>query len=79
MHISRSTISGKLKRLGLRRAHKPPTAKPVIVQVPKHVVTAPVSAVTVDPLHLPPPQRQPRHNYSKAELRARLIQAVRNT
>ena len=32
---SRNAVCAKLLRLGLKRAHKPPTAKPKIVSVPK--------------------------------------------
>jgi GcrA cell cycle regulator len=31
----RNAVSAKLKRKGLKRGHKPPTAKPKIVSVPK--------------------------------------------
>ena len=34
---SRNAVGGKLDRLGLHRGHKPPTAHPAIVAVPKRI------------------------------------------
>jgi GcrA cell cycle regulator len=83
LSVSRSACCAKLQRLGLCRAHKPPTAKPKIVAVPKHpapIEPPPVAApALVDPLHRPVPPRQLRPHYSKAELRAMLAAAVANT
>jgi GcrA cell cycle regulator len=85
LSVSRSACCAKLQRLGLCRAHKPPTAKPKIVAAPKHptpIEIPPVVAPTiaaVDPLHRPVPPRQLRPRYSKAELRAMLAEAVHNT
>lgn len=74
---SRSAAAAKLQREGLHRGHKPPTAKPVIVSMPKRVHPVPGD----------PPARQrfvrrqlrdPVKN-TKSELRAMLAEAVKNT
>jgi GcrA cell cycle regulator len=63
--VSRSACCGKLHRLGLCRAHKPPTAKPVIVAVPKRPAA---------------PRRPPtRVEYTKKQMYELLAEAVRNT
>ena len=77
---SRNAVCGKLARLGLKRGHKPPTAKPKIRLVPKRrpallaacgrPVTKYVSRKTV--------AKQPK-KFSKRELDAMLADAVRNT
>ena len=77
---SRNAVCGKLTRLGLKRGHKLPTAKPKIRPVPKrrpallaacaHPVVKKVSRKTVE--------RQPQ-KFSKRELYAMLADAVRNT
>jgi GcrA cell cycle regulator len=77
---SRNAICAKLTRLGLKRGHKPPTAKPKIRSVPKRrpallaacarPVAKKVSRKTVG--------RQPKE-FSKRQLYAMLAEAVRNT
>src|SRR6476620_2869026 len=77
---SRNAVCGRLNRLGLKRGHKPPTAKPKILPVSKrrpallaacaHPEAKKVSRKTV--------RRQPK-NFSKRELYAMLADAVRNT
>jgi GcrA cell cycle regulator len=77
---SRNAVCGKLTRLGLKRGHKPPTAKPKIWPVPKrrpallaacaHPVAKKVSRKTVE--------RQPKE-FSKRQLYAMLAEAIRNT
>ena len=77
---SRNAVCGRLNRLGLKRGHKPPTAKPKIRPVPKrtpallaacaHPVAKKVSRKTVE--------RQPQ-KFSKRQLYAMLADAVRNT
>ena len=77
---SRNAVCGRLTRLGLKRGHKPPTAKPKIRPVPKRrpallaacarPVAKNVSRKTVG--------RQPK-KFSKRELYAMLADAVRNT
>ena len=76
---SRNAVCGRLNRLGLKRGHKPPTAKPKIRPVPKRrpallacarPVAKKVSRKTVG--------RQPKE-FSKRQLYAMLAEAVRNT
>ena len=77
---SRDAVCAKLTRLGLKRGHKPPTAKPKIRPVPKRrpallaacarPVAKKVSRKTVG--------RQPKE-FSKRQLYAMLAEAVRNT
>ena len=77
---SRNAVCAKLTRLGMKRGHKPQTAKPRIRPVPKRrpaVLTAcarpvakKVSRKTVG--------RQPKE-FSKRQLYAMLAEAVRNT
>jgi len=77
---SRNAVSAKLTRLGMKRGHQPPTAKPRIRPVPKRgpallaacarPVAKKVSRKTVG--------RQPEE-FSKRQLYAMLAEAVRNT
>ena len=77
---SRNAVCAKLTRLGLKRGHKPPTANPKIVSVPKRrpallaacvrPVAKIVSRKTVT--------RQPKE-FTKRQLYAMLAEAVRNT
>ena len=77
---SRNAVCGRLNRLGLKRGHKPPTAKPKIRPVPKRrpallaacarPVTKKVSRKIVG--------RQPKE-FSKRQIYAMLADAVRNT
>ena len=72
----RSAVCAKLQRLGLRRGHKSPTAKPMILAARRR---------PVDIAPPPAPRQQPTRNpferveYTKSELRAMLAEAVRNT
>ena len=73
---SRSAVSGKLQRLGLTRARKPPTSKPVILSVrkrstrPTEKVSQPVRRVW---------KKANRERSSQRELYEILAPAVRNT
>ena len=77
---SRNAVCGRLTRLGLKRGHKPPTAKPKIRPMPKRrpallatcarPVAKKVSRKTVG--------KQPEE-FSKHQLYAMLAEAVRNT
>jgi GcrA cell cycle regulator len=77
---SRNAVCGRLTRLGLKRGHKPPTAKPTIRPVPRRRpaslaayacrVAKKVSRKTVG--------KQPKE-FSKRQLYAMLADAVRNT
>jgi GcrA cell cycle regulator len=78
--FGRNAVSAKLTRLGLKRGHKPPTAKAKIRPVPKRrpallaacarPVAKKVSRKTIG--------RQPKE-FSKRQLYAMLADAVRNT
>jgi GcrA cell cycle regulator len=78
---SRNAVCAKLLRLGLRRAHKPPTAKPKIVSVPKRKPA--LLAACARPVHKvvstrKPVVRQPKEP-TKAQLNAMLAEAAANT
>jgi GcrA cell cycle regulator len=78
---SRNAVCGMLTRLGLKRGHRPPTARPTIRLAPKlrprspaasaHPIAKKVSRSTSH-------SRQPRE-LSKQQLYAILAEAVRNT
>jgi GcrA cell cycle regulator len=78
---SRNAVSAKLKRLGLKRGRKPPTAKPRIVPVPKRKTASmaacvrPASKVVSSRKQV---VRQPKE-FTKRQLYAMLAEAVRNT
>ena len=91
LDTTRAAVCGKLARLGLHRDHAPPTAKPVILAPPRH---APTLSETHPPSPAPRPPSSaripfttasgllfgsPRQEPSKAELRAELAEAPRNT
>ena len=83
---SRNAVSAKLKRMGHKRGHKPPTANPKIVagrtrkpalaaacaQPVDRVVSKPNKAATK-------PAAPPTRELTKRELYAMLANAVRNT
>lgn len=75
LDCSRSAVCAKLKRLGLRRARKPPTSKPMILSVR--------SAKSSDVKRWRPARKvrkkAPRAEYSQRELYQMLMQAVKNT
>jgi GcrA cell cycle regulator len=78
---SRNAVCAKLRRMGLMRGHKPPTAKPRIVSVPRRrPVLLPACA---RPVHKVVFTRKPvaRHSkeLTKHQLYAMLAEAVRNT
>ena len=80
LECSRNAVCAKLTRFGLKRGHKPPTAKPKIRPVAKRTpaslaacvrpVAKKVSRKTVE--------KQPKE-FSKRQLYAMLAEAVRNT
>jgi len=83
---SRNAVSAKLKRLGHKRGHKPPTANPRIVAVPTRkpalaaACTRPVDRVVSKPkVSRPKPVATPTKEFTKRELYAMLANAVRNT
>jgi GcrA cell cycle regulator len=77
---SRNAVCAKLLRVGLKRGHKPPTAKPKIVSVPKRKPT--LLAACARPVHkvvcVRKPVRQPKE-FTKSELNAMLAEAIANT
>ena len=78
---SRNAVSAKLKRMGHKRGHKPPTANPRIVAVPtRRPALAAACARPVDRVmsKRKPVAKQTRE-LTKRELYAMLANAVRNT
>jgi GcrA cell cycle regulator len=64
--------------VGLKRGHKPPTAKPKIVSVPK--VAAPLKKSPVKSIFgFRSTAIGPRLEFAKSQLHAMLAEAVRNT
>ena len=78
---SRNAVSAKLKRMGNKRGHKPPTANPRIVAVPtRRPALAAACARPVDRvMSTPKPVAKPTRELTKRELYAMLANAVRNT
>ena len=88
---SRNAVSAKLKRLGHKRGHKPPTASPKIVSVPTRrpklaaararpgdrVVSKPKGAKSKASKFKT--AAQPEREFTKRELFAMLADAVKNT
>jgi len=78
---SRNAVSAKLKRMGLKRGRKPPTANPKIVSVPKRK-PAQLAACSrrVDKVvsKRKPIATQPKE-FTKRQLYAMLAEAVGNT
>jgi GcrA cell cycle regulator len=82
----RNAVCGKLQRMGLKRGHKPPTAKPKIVSVPKHrPAGAPVAASPAPVTLLARSMRKPTRaglaagEFTKEQLYAMLAEAIANT
>jgi GcrA cell cycle regulator len=78
---SRNAVCAKLARMGLKRGHKPPTAKPKIVSVPKRKIA--LLAACARPAHVvrskrKPVARQPQE-FTKSQLKAMLAEAIANT
>src|SRR5512136_2076416 len=78
---SRNAVCAKLLRMGLKRGHKPPTAKPRIVSVSKRKPA--LLAACARPVHKvvstrKPAVRQPKE-FTKRQLYIMLAEAVRNT
>jgi len=78
---SRNAVCAKLTRLGLKRGHKPPTAKPKIRPVPKR--SPALSAACVRPVAKVVSRktavRRTDEEPTKRQLYAMLAEAVRNT
>jgi GcrA cell cycle regulator len=78
---SRNAVSAKLKRMGHKRGHKPPTANPRIVAVPtRRPALAAACARPVDRvMSTRKPAAKPTRELTKRELYVMLANAVRNT
>jgi GcrA cell cycle regulator len=82
---SRNAVSAKLKRMGHKRGHKPPTANPRIVAVPtrKPALAAacarPVDRVVSTRKPVAKQTKELTKELTKRELYAMLANAVRNT
>ena len=78
---SRNAVSAKLKRLGHKRSHKPPTANPKIVTVRtrKSALAAACARPVERVVSKPKPAATPTRELTKRELYAMLANAVRNT
>jgi GcrA cell cycle regulator len=84
--LSRNAVSAKLKRMGQKRGHKPPTASPVIVSAPKRKTA--LSAACDRPADKVVSRRKPAatksapmqpKEFTKRQLYAMLVDAVKNT
>jgi GcrA cell cycle regulator len=77
---SRNAVCAKLTRLGLKRGHKPPTAKPKIRPVPKRrpALLAACARPVAKMVSRKKVARQPKE-FTKRQLYAMLAGAVRNT
>jgi GcrA cell cycle regulator len=78
---SRNAVCAKLLRMGLKRGHKLPTAKPKILSVPKRKPA--LLAACARPVHKvvstrKPVVRQPKE-LTKSQLNAMLAEAAANT
>ena len=82
---SRNAVSAKLKRLGHKRGHKPPTANPRIVAVRTRrpalaaACAQPVDRVVSTPKPVAKQTKKLTRELTKRELYAMLANAVRNT
>jgi GcrA cell cycle regulator len=82
---SRNAVSAKLKRLGHKRGHKPPTANPRIVAVPTRkpelaaACARPVDRVVSPQKAVAKRTKELTKELTKRELYAMLANAVRNT
>jgi GcrA cell cycle regulator len=76
---SRNAVCGRLTRLGLKRGHKPPTAKPKIRPAPKRrpALLAACARLVAKKVSRKTVERQ--HEFSKRQLYTMLAEAVRNT
>src|SRR5258708_29832329 len=78
---SRNSVCAKLTRLGLKRGHKPPTANPKIVSVPKRrpvLLAACAGSVAKGVSTRKPAVTQPQV-FTMGQLYSMLAQAVSNT
>ena len=78
---SRNAVCAKLKRLDLKRGHKPPTAKPKIRSTPKRTpaLLVPCARPVSKMVSRKKVTTQRPKEFSKRQLYAILAEAVRNT
>jgi GcrA cell cycle regulator len=78
---SRNAVCAKLLRMGLKRGHNPPTAKPTIMSVPKRKPA--LLAACARPVHKVMSTRKPvltqPKELTKSQLNAMLAEAAANT
>jgi GcrA cell cycle regulator len=78
---SRNAVCAKLLRMGLKRGHKPPTAKPKIVSIPKRKPS--LLAACARPVHKVVSTRKPvasqPKEFTKSRLNEMLAEAIANT
>jgi GcrA cell cycle regulator len=80
LRYSRNAVCAKLTRLGWKRGHKPPTAKPKIRPVPKRKpALLAACARPVDKVVSRKPEAKQPKEFTKRQLYAMLAEAVRNT
>src|SRR5712675_3453822 len=77
---SRNAVCAKLTRLGMKRSHKPPTAKPKIRPIPKRrpALLATCARPVAKMVSRKTVVRKPKE-FTKHQLYAMLAEAVRNT
>ncbi|SHH18978.1 GcrA cell cycle regulator [Bradyrhizobium erythrophlei] len=77
---SRNAVCAKLLRMGLKRGHRPPTAKPKIVSAPKRMPA--LLAACARPVHkvvsARKPVVRPPKEFTKSQLNAMLAEAIAN-
>lgn len=77
---SRNAVCAKLTRLGMKRGHKPPTAKPRIVAAPKRSTSlAACTRPEAKVVSRRKPVTRPQKELSKGQLYAMLAEAIGNT
>jgi GcrA cell cycle regulator len=77
---SRNAVCAKLTRLGMKRSHKPPTAKPRIVAAPKRATSlAACARPQAKVVSKRKPAARPQTELSKRQLYAMLAEAIGNT
>jgi GcrA cell cycle regulator len=76
---SRNAVCAKLTRLELKRGHKPPTAKPRIVPVPKRSLSLAACSRPVAKIVSRKTIPRQRIEFTQRQLYAMLAEAVRNT
>jgi GcrA cell cycle regulator len=77
---SRNAVCAKLLRMGLKRGHRPPTAKPKIVSVPKRkpALLAACARPVYKVVSARKPVVRPPKEFTKSQLKAMLTEAIAN-